>query len=205
MKPHHVLAGLIGLGLAFGFLRAIGLRFNLTSSLPLGVYRVTSDPPRRGSIVHVCLARDVAEFARARGYLGPGRCLSGVRPLGKVVLAVEGDVVTLEQDKIRVNGIAVPNSSTLSEDSQGRALQHRAWGEHRLGPGELWLFSPYHRNAYDSRYFGPVQTSQVESVLRPVLTQQPVGDVEAIRSARWLSRLSARVSCFQGNGSARPC
>jgi type IV secretory pathway protease TraF len=97
-------------------------------------------------------------------------------------VAVEGDVVTLAQDEIRVNGVVVPNSDTALEDSMGRALQHCAWGEHRIGPGELWLFSPYHRNAYDSRYFGPVHMSQVLSVLLPVLTQQPVGHAHAIPS-----------------------
>jgi type IV secretory pathway protease TraF len=49
-------------------------------------------------------------------------------------------------------------------------LPHYPWGEHKLATGELWLHSPYHRSAYDSRYFGPVQDSTVVSVLRPVLT-----------------------------------
>jgi conjugative transfer signal peptidase TraF len=166
-----VLVGLIGVGLAAGSLRAFGLRFNLTASLPLGIYRVSSEPPSRGSIVQVCLDSATADFAQARGYLGPGACKSGVRPLGKIVLAVEGDVVTFEQDRIRVNGEGVANSETASKDSRGRALPHYAWGEHRMGPGELWLFSPYHRKAFDSRYFGPVRVSQAVSVIEPLWTQ----------------------------------
>jgi conjugative transfer signal peptidase TraF len=180
MKLRHVLAGLTGLGLAVGVARGLGLRFNLTSSLPLGIYRVTDEAPSVGSIVHVCLSPGITDFARARGYLGPGRCPSGARPLGKIVFGTEGDLVTLERDEIRVNGIALPNSETLSKDSHSRVLPHFAWGEHRIGPRELWLFSPYHRNAYDSRYFGPVQDSQVLSVLRPVLVQRRVRDREGI-------------------------
>lgn len=148
----------------------IGFRFNVSSSLPPGVYLVISDPPSRGSIVHVCLARREAELARARGYLGPGSCPGDVRPLGKVVLAVAGDVVTLGRDHIRVNGTVVPNSATASEDSQGRPLPHYPWGDHRLGADEFWLFSP-RGNAYDSRYFGPVKSSQLISVLRPLWTE----------------------------------
>jgi len=152
MRLYYVLAGLIGLGLATGVVRGLGLRFNLTSSLRVGIYRVSVEPPARGSIVHVCLSREVAEFARSRGYLGPGRCPSGVRPLEKVVLAVEGELVSLERDEIRVNGRAIPNSSTVLEDSRGRALPHYPWGDHRIGSKEIWLFSPHLRNAYDVRY-----------------------------------------------------
>ncbi len=146
----------------------IGFRFNVTPSLPLGVYRVTSDPPVPGTVIHACLPRDVAEFARARGYLGPGSCAGNARPVGKVVLAAARDVVTTTRDEIRVNGIPVPNSGTAPQDSRGRSLSHHEWGEHRLERDELWLFSPGVRNGYDSRYFGPVRTSNVISVLRPV-------------------------------------
>jgi conjugative transfer signal peptidase TraF len=176
MKIPTLLATLIGLGLVVSFLGVIGLRFNVTASLPLGIYRVTADRPTRGSIVHVCLPSNDAEFARQRGYLGPGDCPRGVRPLGKIVLAVEGDRVRLQPESVQINGNAVSNSATATEDSHGRTLPHFPWGEHRLGRGELWLHSPYHRNAYDSRYFGPVQESLVVSVLQPLLTHERRSD-----------------------------
>lgn len=168
MKGTFVFASLIALAIVVLALGLLGFRFNLSRSLPLGVYRTTPEPPARGSVVQVCLPLGAAEFARRRGYLGPGSCPGNVRPLGKLVLAVGGDVVTLSRDEIRVSGEAVPNSSTVSEDSRGRRLPHFPWGVHRLRRGELWLFSPYHRSAYDSRYFGPVHQSQVVSVLRPL-------------------------------------
>lgn len=167
MRSSHVF---IGAGFVLMLPWLFGLRFNLTASLPIGVYRVTDDPPGRGSIVYVCLPIEVAEFARDRGYLGAGRCPGDIRPLGKVVVAVEGDVVMLERDAVRVNGAALPNSATVSEDSHGRKLPHHPWGAHRLRQSDLWLFSPYHRNAYDSRYYGPVSRSQVVSRLQPVWT-----------------------------------
>lgn len=161
---------LLALGLVVALLGMLGFRFNLTRSLPVGVYRNTAEPAVRGSIVHICLPRGVAEFARERGYLGPGPCESGVRPLGKMVLALEGDLVTLRPDKIQVNGVVIPHSATAPRDSRGRALPHYQWGEHRLDSGQLWLFSPYHPNAYDSRYFGPVEADRIISVLEPVWT-----------------------------------
>lgn len=168
MKISHAFVALIGLGAGLLLLGLLGFRFNLSSSLPLGVYRVVAERPMRGSVVQVCLTRDVAEFARRRGYLGPGACPGNVRPLGKLVLAVAGDIVTLTRDEIRVNGVVVPNSSTVPEDGRGRPLPHHEWGDRRLGQHELWLFSPRF-NAYDSRHFGPVRQVDVVSVLRPVL------------------------------------
>lgn len=162
----RIIIAFIGLGLAIAVAGALGFRFNLTESLPPGVYRVTAAPPARGSIVQVCLPRPVAEFARERGYLGPGTCPGGVRPLGKFVLAVEGDVVRLEPGSIRVNGERVANSRTVAQDRQGRPIAHYPWGKYRLGRGVLWLFSE-HPNAYDSRYFGPVRVAHVAAVLEP--------------------------------------
>lgn len=170
MKTQRVVLGLAALGSVIVILGMLGFRFNVSTSLPRGVYLVTSDPPSRGSIVHVCLAHGEARLARARGYLGPGSCPGDVRPLGKVVLAVAGDIVTLSRDDIRVNGTVVPNSVAASEDSQGRPLERYRRGDHRLGADEFWLFSP-HGKAYDSRYFGPVKSSQIVSVLRPLWTE----------------------------------
>lgn len=172
-RTHRVL---LGAGLAVAGLGVLGFRFNLTSSLPVGVYRVTSAAPARGSIVHVCLPPEVADFARERGYLGPGSCPGGVRPLGKQVLALGGDVVTLRPEAVQVNGVRVPRSATVARDSRGRSLPHYPWGEYQLEPGQLWLFSSYRVNAYDSRYFGPIGADRVVSVLEPVWTWRAGAD-----------------------------
>lgn len=159
-----VLAGFVGLG------ALLGLRLNLTESLPRGVYRTVGEAPRRGSIVVACPPLDAAELARERGYLGPGSCPGGVRGLGKIVLAIGGDVVALRAEGLAVNRTPIANSRTLPRDSRQRALPHYTWGDHILEPRELWLFSPYRPNSYDSRYFGPVDASRVMAVLRPVWT-----------------------------------
>jgi conjugative transfer signal peptidase TraF len=157
-------AAMVGLG------ALLGLRLNLTESLPRGVYRTIAGEPRRGSIVVVCLPVEAAELARERGYLGPGSCPGGVRGVGKTVLAIGGDVVAHREDGIAVNLKPIANSRTLPRDSRRRALPHYPWGDYVLKACELWLFSPYRPNSYDSRYFGPVDASQVVSVLRPVAT-----------------------------------
>lgn len=192
-RTHRILLGAAGV---IALLGSLGFRFNLTPSLPVGVYRVTAETAGRGAIVNVCLPRELAEFARERGYLGPGSCEGGVRPLGKAVLALGGDVVTLRPEGIRVNGAVVPRSATAPVDRRGRPLPHYPWGEYRLGAGQIWLFSPHQPNSYDSRYFGPVKLDEVVSVLKPVWTWSlrlpGAGDHRRLASARQFSTPDAK-------------
>lgn len=161
---------LVAIALAGLLVVHIGLRFMLTPSLPLGIYRTVNGPPARGVIVMACLPRRVARLALQRGYLWHGDCPGGAVPLGKVVLAVGGDTVTLGTQGISVNGRAVPNSHPHERDQRGRLLEHYPYGSHVLGPGELWLFSPYHPLSFDSRYFGPIPSNAVLSRLAPLWT-----------------------------------
>jgi conjugative transfer signal peptidase TraF len=159
-----VLAALVGLG------ALLGLRLNLTESLPRGVYRTVREAPRRGSIVVVCVPLEAAELALERGYLGPGSCPGGVRGLGKIVLATHGDTVAHRKGGISINQGPIANSRTLARDSHQRAMPHHPWGDYVLEARELWLFSPYRPNSYDSRYFGPVRASDIVTVLTPLWT-----------------------------------
>jgi conjugative transfer signal peptidase TraF len=149
-----------------------GLRVNVTRSYPLGLYRVVggASSVRRGSVVVVCLPVEWAHFARRRGILGPGHCEGGTYGLGKMVLAVGGDVVELRREGITVNGVDVPRSRSLDRDSRGRPLPQYPAGRYVLRPGEVWLFSGYTPQAFDSRYFGPILTYRVRGTVLPVWT-----------------------------------
>ena len=145
-----------------------GLRFQLTASLPQGIYRVVEGAPERGAVVMACLPSPVARLALDRRYVWPGSCPGGEAPIGKVVLAVGGDTVRVGREGLSLNGRGVSNSRPLARDSRGRILDHYPFGTHVLKPGQLWLFSPHHRLSFDSRYFGPVQQSSVLARLAPV-------------------------------------
>lgn len=149
-----------------------GLRINVSRSYPVGLYRVAGDAAlvQRGSVVIVCLPVEWARFARQRGILGPGHCEGGTYGLGKMVLAVKGDVVELHRERIIVNGSTVPQSRTLHWDSRGRPLPQYPPGKYILRDGEIWLFSPFHPGAFDSRYFGPVSVQQVHATVAPLWT-----------------------------------
>ncbi len=151
-----------------------GFRLNLTGSMPLGLYRAVPGPLVRGSLVLLCLPPHVAAFARARGYVPRGgMCPGGILPVGKPVLALPGDTVTVTATGLRVNGVPVPNSMGLATDHRGRPLPRLPPGSQVVRPGTLWVVSGYARMSFDSRYFGPVAVAAVRSYLRPVWTAAP--------------------------------
>src|SRR5437667_9226178 len=132
-----------------------GLRLNLTGSLPVGLYLASRAVPIRGTIVLACLPPRVAAFARNRGYVPRGGgCPGDVLPLGKPVLAVAGDTVTVTSSGLLVNGIPVPNSRPLVTDRKGRPLPRLALGQHVVRPSSLWIVSAYSPFSCSSRHFG---------------------------------------------------
>ena len=148
-----------------------GLRLNLTGSLPVGLYLMSRAAPVRGAIVLACLPRGVAAFAKERGYVPPGgACPSGVLPVGKPVLALPGDTVTVTPTGLLVNAAPVPNSQPLTADRKGRPLPRLAIGRYLVRPGALWVVSSYSRFSFDSRYFGAVETRQIRASVRQLWT-----------------------------------
>lgn len=148
-----------------------GLRLNLTRSMPMGLYRIAGRMPSRGATVLVCLPPSLAIFASERGYVPRGgACAHGTVPIGKVVLGVPGDTVTVLPAGLLLNGVPVPNSRALSHDHRGKSLPKLRYGPRVIGSGTLWLYSPYSPWSFDSRYFGPVAARHVVAVVRPLWT-----------------------------------
>ena len=162
---------LIGMGVLVGTSWIGGLRLNLTRSMPIGLYRITRGLSVRGAIVLVCLPPDIAAFALERGYVPHGgACAHGTIPIGKVVLGVAGDTVTVIAAGLLLNGVPVPNSKALASDHRGRSLPKLRYGARVLGCGTVWLHSPYSAWSFDSRYFGPVADGYAVAVVQPLWT-----------------------------------
>ncbi len=143
-----------------------GLRLNLTGSLPAGLYVTSRSAPVRSALVLACLPAKVAVFAKARGYVPSGvQCPSGVSAVGKPVVAIAGDTVTVTPTGILVNGAAVPNTRALASDRKGRRLPQLATGRYVVEPGTVWIVSSYSRFSFDSRYFGAIEARQVRANL----------------------------------------
>ena len=70
--------------------RALGLRCNLTASLPVGIYRLVDRPVTLGALVAACPPVEAARLGVERGYLPAGRCPGGGAPVLKEVAALGG-------------------------------------------------------------------------------------------------------------------
>jgi conjugative transfer signal peptidase TraF len=101
------------LALACGGIAA-GLRYNGTSSYPVGFYLSSGKRAQRGDLVFVSLPSSlVLDMARERGYLNVAYC--SVNHLLKRLAGVPGDRVTIDAAGVEVNGIHLANSSPRAE------------------------------------------------------------------------------------------
>ena len=147
------------------------LIYNPSDSIPVGWYRIeplqhrVSSLPRPfsvGSIVLVRLPADATALAAQRCYL-PARI-----PLLKRVGAVALQHVCIVAGQVRIDG--VPVATALPADHLGRPLP--SWRHCRaLIEGELFLLSVTNPASFDSRYFGPISTSAVIGVARPIWSE----------------------------------
>jgi conjugative transfer signal peptidase TraF len=149
-----------------------GLRFNLTRSYPLGLWRIEplDGPPAVGDLVFICPPDNTAfRLAREHGYLGRGLCRGWFSPLIKTVAATDGQTIAIGAD-VEIDGRRLPHSDVLPTDAAGRALTAFAGGA--VSPGSLFLHSDF-AGSYDSRYFGPIPASGLLGRAHPLLTFEP--------------------------------
>jgi conjugative transfer signal peptidase TraF len=155
---------LLGLALLAGF------RVNRTHSFPPGVYWAIPKAPAAGDLV-MFRPPDEAVFdeALSRGYIGRGG-FAHYEMMLKRLVAVGGDVVSIDETGVTVNGRRLVNSKPMPVDLAGRPMPVWHLEDYRLAPGEVLLMSDYTPNSFDARYFGPISRSQILSVVRPVWT-----------------------------------
>ncbi len=162
-----VCVGLIAVLLVVTVAQTFGLVWVASESVPPGLWRKVSDRIERGSVV-VFRPPNESRFRAGReaGFVpsgfGPGRLPRLVKP----VAAVAGDVVEIEDDGIRVNGVLLLNTRPIEVRSE--LLTPYPPGRYVVREGEAWLVSIYSARSWDSRYYGPVRMTDLESAVRPV-------------------------------------
>ena len=165
-----VIAGVAALLLAAGGYAA-GARVNTTQSIPVGLYWTSSAPVEKGAYVLWCPPKvGVFDDAKERGYIGAGFCPGDYGYMMKRVLAAKDDAVAVADDGVRVNGELLPLSAPIKADKAGRPLPRYPSNRYTLGQAEVLLMSDVSATSFDGRYFGPIQRSQIQTVIRPVLT-----------------------------------
>jgi conjugative transfer signal peptidase TraF len=156
----------------FGAVRAAGLWYNSTPSMPEGIYRLNRSavaPLERGTIIAICPSPAVLAVAVPRRYLAPGPCPGNVVPLLKRVAAVGGDRVDVTERFVSVNGQKLPDSGRFERDAAGMPLPRIPAGRYSVAPNKVWLYGPNPRS-WDSRYYGAQPVAGVLGTATPVLT-----------------------------------
>ena len=170
---HRGLLGLLSATTAFGAIAATfhfcGIRVNASASLPIGLYRTTSDATSK--LVEFCPSEPYASLSAKRAYRGKGDCPDGAEPLMKPIVAVAGDLIEVSPQGVAVNGRLCRNSAPLTVDTHNRPLHHWPFGTYRVSPGTAWVISSFNALSFDSRYFGPISVSSVLFHMRPLITE----------------------------------
>ena len=176
LEVARLLGGCIaGIAMAAAFLIAVGDAFgllfsNTDSAAPTGIYRLAGHEIERGELVAACLPITIAKLGLARGYLRKGPCRGNAEPIGKIIGALPGDVVDVENGCVSVNGICLARSRVSERDSAGRPLRHLRCGKYQVRTNQVWLFGFNDRRSWDSRYFGPIPLANVRGKLEPIFT-----------------------------------
>lgn len=170
MKCFGFCTVLLMITLLLGSASLAGYRLNVTASLPLGLYRVTAHSIEHGGLAVFCLDSEAfINLAKERGYLSEGHCSGEIKPLGKEIFGLPGDVVSLVDGLISVNGKVVPQTRMREQDSKGRVMPESFLKPGRIQEGYALMLSPYNADSFDSRYFGLIKLTALTPV-EPVLT-----------------------------------
>ena len=158
--------GLLCLGGALLLLFQQGYRFNLTPSMPRGIYRLAGvQRIERGDLVSLCLSGSFSGLARERGYLGCGSCPDGSKPLLKIVAGLPGDMVDPGPEGIRINGQLQPCSKPRAFDREQRPMPAALdLVRGHIPDGLVLALSDRHSGGFDSRYFGLVPMTALQKV-----------------------------------------
>lgn len=168
--------GCILVGMALGGTLQSTVALNYTQSIPRGIYWKSPGRVDVGSVVEICVG-GFWRIAAARDYLSSGDCPGGVGPVLKIVAGMPGDVVEVRGDRITVNEMRLRSFEVTRRDGNGEYVPFVGFGEHILGPDEIWVAGTV-AGAIDSRIFGPVALTQARCCFRPVWV---VDDVVAFR------------------------
>ena len=163
--------GLVALGLPIAAnLAVVGVRFNWTTSAPVGFYLQRPLQLTRGELVLLCLPPGVEALGRHRGYLPAGQCGGGSSPVLKKLVGLPGDTIAFAGSLLAVNGEVLACSPTHASDSAGRPLAHVPFGSRIVRPGDVWVLGVNPARSWDSRYFGPIPIDSLKASVRPILT-----------------------------------
>lgn len=126
--------------------------YNVTDSLPHGVYRVIKQQTyKRGDLIVFPIPEEVRSLVLERGWMKPDSYL--IKP----VAAINGDKVWITSGQVFVNGMSF--GATKKQDRHGLPLPSFVFNE-TLSTGKISVLQRSD-DSFDSRYFGQIDESQI--------------------------------------------
>ncbi|HAU1321515.1 TPA: conjugative transfer signal peptidase TraF [Legionella pneumophila] len=161
-----LLISLIVVGALF---HAMGFRINLTESIPIGLYRITSEASIKNTYVIFCPDnRESFRLARDRGYIDHSLYCDGYGYLMKKVVAVSGDILSVTNKGVFVNQILTPYSKPKLQDGMKRSLPQWQVMDYQLQNDEVMTMTSQSEWSFDGRYYGLVHTGQIKGMITPI-------------------------------------
>lgn len=136
------------------------LVLNVSSSVPIGMYRLVPRAPALGELALVRLPAAARALAVERGYIGRASAL--IKP----VAATAGQVVCRTGPLVEIDGRT--RATALAVDGAGRPMPD--WNSCRqLDGGQIFVLSA-DPNSFDGRYIGVLDAAAVLGAAVPVWT-----------------------------------
>jgi conjugative transfer signal peptidase TraF len=154
----------LSIGLSALFHPAPRLLWNVSASVPVGLYAVhPAGALHVGELLIVAPPEPLASLLDQRRYLPKGV------PLLKRILALPGQTVCRTERTIIVDGL--PIGDALDRDHLGRLLP--VWHGCRLiAAGQVFLMNRQSADSFDGRYFGPLPTTTILGRAAPIWTHE---------------------------------
>ncbi|WP_115702606.1 conjugative transfer signal peptidase TraF [Legionella sainthelensi] len=171
MKKLSIIIAILSISLIVvgALFHAMGFRINLTESIPIGLYRITSAAHIKNAYVIFCPDdRESFRLARNRGYIDHGLYCNGYGYLMKKVVAVSGDTLSVTNEGVFVNDMLIPYSKPKLQDGMNRALPQLQVTNYLLQKDEVMTMTSQSEWSFDGRYYGLVHTRQIKGMLTPI-------------------------------------
>ena|SRR5258708_6298901 len=167
---HRFLGLVVLLIVAVVLAAAAGAKINLSRSFPLGVYWDTGTAAKKKDLVYFTPpTTPVFELAKSRGYIDPN-LFGGYQPMIKRIVAESGDIISVTDQGVVVNGGLIPNTRPLAKDLMGRQLPCYRISNYQMQADEVFLISDLSPISFDARYFGPINMQQIRCAIQPLWT-----------------------------------
>ena len=123
--------------------------------------------PKRGEYVLFCPKPGaISEESYARGYIKFGTCPGFYAPFLKKIAGIPFDQVQVS-DHVSVNHNKILNSNISDLDSMQRKIPWKA-NSGILAENQYFALATKEKNSFDSRYFGPIEKSQILGTAQPI-------------------------------------